>query len=250
MPLPHVLDEYYAHYYQPGAARRVTTGDVRRMARHVLRALPQGWLGGRAELSVLDVGGGDGSIALALGQLAGIPTAVTLVDPAAGAAAAGGPVSLRHFEDLSQVDGEYDLVLASAVIEHVPEAWEFVTGLFRRVAPNGCLYARTPYVEMFFRLLKGYDLTFPGHVHDLGPAFWNGVPESFDGGLELVHSRTSVVETSWSEYPARTLLAYTLKLPSRLETWLRGFPRKVLWPFVGGWEVVLWRRPPAAARPR
>ena len=137
--------------------------------------------------------------------------------------------------------GVYDLVIASAVIEHVPAARQFLTELLNRIRPGGCFYARTPYVAPLLRLLPGFDFTFPGHVHDLGPAFWASVPDVFDSRLRIRHFQTSLVETSCRENPARAALAHALKLPSRFETIFRQRPTRLMWPYVGGWEVVLER---------
>jgi SAM-dependent methyltransferase len=219
----------------------VTTGSAARIAAHIIRALPVGWADGRADLSVLDVGGGDGSIAVDLARRVGTPAAVTVIDPSGEPVPGDNLVRVERRWPLEAAGGTYDLIVASAVIEHVPAAGPFVTALLARIRPGGFMYARTPFIAPFLRLIPGFDFTFPGHVHDLGPAFWARVPETFDPRLRTRHFRTSVVETGWRTSPMRTVLAVLLKLPSRLETWARGPRPTVLWPYVGGWEVVLER---------
>lgn len=241
MPLPEVLNQYYSEYYKPGDGPKVTMGSVSRFATHIRRALPSLVATGSGELTILDVGGGDGSIAVAVARLIGGPARITVVDPSAETVPGDGTVSVEHQKSLEEAGGLYDLVIASAVIEHVPAAREFITGLLARIRPGGFFYARTPYVAPFLRLLPGFDFTFPGHIHDLGPAFWAAVPGVFDPRLRIRHFRTSLVETSWREDPARTTVAHLLKLPSRLETSLRHRPTRFLWPYVGGWEVVFER---------
>ena len=117
----------------------------------------------------------------------------------------------------------------------------FLTALLARIRPGGFFYARTPYGAPFLRLLGKIDLGFPGHVHDLGPTFWAAVPKLFDPRLRFRHFQTSLVETSWRAHPALTAAAHLLKLPSRMETALRRRPTRVIWPYVGGWELVLER---------
>ena len=42
--------------------------------------------------------------------------------------------------------------------------------------------------------------------------------------------------------PARSIAAHLLKAPAFVEVKLRRQPVTLIWPFVGGWEVVLRRR--------
>jgi len=239
MPRPEVLDAYYAAYYDPNSNCCVT--DATRIAEHILRFLPAGWANGRAELSVLDVGGGDGSIAVELARRVGTPAVVTVVDAAADPVQGDKFIRVERRWPLNAAEATYDLVVASGVIEHVPAAGPFVKDLLARLKPGGCLYARTPFSAPFLSIVPGYDFTFPGHVHDLGPAFWARFPAAFDPRLRIRHFRTSVVETAWRTNPVRTAMAVLLKLPSRLETWARGPRPNVFWPYVGGWEVVIER---------
>jgi len=65
MPTTALLDHYYASYYQ-GTAERHTLSEPDRFARHVLRFMPDA---GRAgPVRILDFGGGDGSLAIALAR--------------------------------------------------------------------------------------------------------------------------------------------------------------------------------------
>ena len=104
--------------------------------------------------------------------------------------------------------------------------------LFALIADGGYFYARTPYVVPLTRLMPRLDLTYPGHVHDMGMDFWDKVTDAFDFPGVQIESRPSLVETSFTQAPARTFAAYALKAPARI---VRS------WPFVGGWEVVLRR---------
>ena len=231
MPRPEVLDAFYRAYYADRHEPALTLHGLEGWARHIARSLPKG--GGTA---LLDFGGGDGSLGLSTARLLDSRMKVTLVD-AAGSAAPGVNVS----RDLAELGAAtFDIVLASAVLEHIPELDELLPRLLDRVRPGGFFYARTPYVAPFMRFLS-VDFTYPGHVHDLGPAFWNRLVARFPE-YASISSRPSRVETAFSRMFARTFAAHVLKAPARLEVALRGRPRRLFWPFVGGWEVVLQRR--------
>lgn len=247
MPRPEILTQYYAKYYEAAGEHTVTLQHVPGFARHIVRSasgLPPG-----QPVRILDFGGGDGSLGLAIASQLRRPVRITLVDFAEPAAVSTGDVELVWQRDLDAVEGSYDLVLASAILEHIPDLRPVLSHLFRLMAPGAYFYARTPYVLPFVRLVPGFDFTYPGHVHDLGPAFWNQILETFGVEACMVASRPARVETSLRQDVLRTLAAHLLKLPTRLEVALRNRPRRLLWPFVAGWEVVL-RRPAEAPGPR
>jgi SAM-dependent methyltransferase len=136
----------------------------------------------------------------------------------------------------------FDLVIASAVIEHLPEPVEATRKLLLMLAPGGCLYARTPYVLPIFQILSRagipYDFTFPAHFHDLGPTFWANILKTLkldSGEFVITDSRPSLVESIFADNFTRTLLSNIVKAP----WWVfRNF-----YPFVGGWEAIIARRP-------
>lgn len=245
MPTDARLARYYASYYDSydGAHVTVASADVAaaHIARLVVPAAP------REMLRVLDFGGGDG--ALSIGVAAALrargvvgQAQVDVVDyAAAGLVRDEAALCVRGHARLAdlQSDARYDIVIASAILEHLPEPRPALLELVGRLAPGGRLYARTPWMAPLIRALKplglSIDLTYPGHVHDLGGRFWAqahrlpGMP----AGLRVVHSATSFVETGLREAPVRTVAAHLLKLPSRV--------LGVRWPWVGGWEAVLAR---------
>ncbi len=241
MPTPDVLADYYAHYYGGDAEHSVTLHDVDAFSGHVMRDMPGLGVGGSV-VRILDYGGGDGALSLAIAQKLRRAVEVTLVDYKRASAPGIPGVTVAWTPDLEGAHGVYDLVLASAVLEHIPDLRPVLARLLGLIAEGGYAYARTPFMLPFARVLPSFDFTYPGHVHDMGPAFWNAITETFDAGLEVVASRPSRVETGLMQSPLRTLAAHCLKLPARIEIALRGRPRRLVWPFVGGWEVVLRRR--------
>jgi SAM-dependent methyltransferase len=246
LPTDETLHRYYGGYYQH-SDNTVTCDDPLAFARHVM-AYAAPFLKER-HISVLDFGGGGGDLSKAIAGLilanGGSHAHIDLVDYNSnlGRAESSG-VTLEAHQTLTEVKGkQFNLVLASAILEHIPFPRPVLIDLLSSVQPGGVFYARTPSVEAILRIFQflrlPYDFTFPGHVHDLGQAFWEGVPQSVEaeaGTLRMISSRPSVVETSFSHNALRTIAAYALKAP----WYLLGSHYRL----VGGWEVVM-QRPPA-----
>jgi transcription elongation factor Elf1 len=237
MPTPEVLSSYYATYYSGTEGEQVTLHGLDGYARHIARSL--GPIAPHPGNALLDFGGGDGSLGVAVANLLDPGMVVTLVDHDEPRAPMAG--KLVWSKDLAGVEGRHRVVLASAVLEHIPDVRRTLARVLELVEPGGVLYARTPWMAPFMGVIPGLDFTYPGHVHDLGPAFWNRLTARCAGEFELLVSRPSRVETWFSRSPARTVAAHLLKLPARIEVKLRGRPLRLLWPFAGGWEVVLRR---------
>jgi SAM-dependent methyltransferase len=244
LPTKEALDRYYAHYYQANAAQRVTLQGLSRFSRRIVkRAFPYP---PSAPLDVLDFGGGDGSLAASIAELLierGCPgVRITVADYNAQLCSPRAPgIRMSGCAGLEQCSGRaYGLVLASAVLEHLPEPRETARRLLTSVRPDGIFYARTPFVAPLFRLLRRAglkpDFTFPGHIHDLGQDFWDGFIGTLGlptGEWQILASVPSIVETRFRECFARTALSYVLKAPWSL------LGRS--WPFVGGWEFLAQR---------
>jgi SAM-dependent methyltransferase len=241
MPIPSVLDAYYTNYW-PDAENRITFGSASRFALRILRLAKIDR--DRAPIRILDFGGGDGTIA---GEIAkrlvcdrGVACEIDLVDWGAIDNQIGDKIRVRGHRTLETVSTPCDLVIASAVLEHIPEVNGAMRSLFSLVAPNGFFYARTPCVLPLGRLDLFFDFTYPGHVHDMGSAFWGRVTETFKLRARTVHSGTSPIETLFGQYPARTILACLSKTPAWIEGWLSSPSRKDrFWNLIAGWEVVL-----------
>ncbi|HWQ91520.1 MAG TPA: methyltransferase domain-containing protein [Clostridia bacterium] len=244
MPIPQVLEAYYDGYYR-GDGPRVTLAQVHRFVNNLVRVIAFERRPG--PLRLLDFGGGDGTIGLAvalriLEEMPERQVQFVLVDyehPCAFEPHAR--LEVLHQRSLDRVKGPFDLVLAGAVLEHIPELRSTLEQLFGKLGPGGWFYARTPYVVPLKRLLPSLDITYPGHVHDLGAPFWNRVPRTYALPLRVVVSRPSLVETHWLRQPARTVLAWLMKLPARIELAGPAYPRTPWWRLVGGWEVILQR---------
>lgn len=245
MPKPKTLEDYYSHYYDD-KDEKITLDTPDHMACHIQQhAGPSmGNLSGR-EVSILDYGGGDGSISIRLAFkllkqgakkviIALVDYDQTTIDAPDHRILISRPGSLEEILEQS-----IDLVIASAVIEHVPEPRDVLTSLFSSLKPGGVFYARTPYVTPLSKLTKAFgirfDFTYPAHVHDLGARFWNNITTVLPlvGQYQAIRSTPSIVETSFGQHFLRTLAAHILKAP--------GYVFKESYGLVGGWEVFIQR---------
>jgi len=239
MPSSAELERFYGNYYE-GNDAGVTVGDPRRWARSLDSTLSQYLDPVSDHLRILDYGGGNGSIVNALAErwvsqfrsieigvidLAMAP--VTPVNPS---------ISIAPVRSIAAAEGMFDVVIASAILEHLPDPSSTLRELVSRTRPGGVIYVRTPYVAPFLGIVGRIievDFTFPAHLHDLGRAFWDDINTWFDSDtFSVVVSRPSPVETSFRDAPMRTIAATLLKLPNRIDR---------RWPFPGGWEAVLKR---------
>lgn len=249
MPSAGALESYYRSYYTNAQCVKsgveVTLGNPRRMGRHISRLLRK--TGTQGSVSILDFGGGDGTVAVEtavdlLGRTSADQAEITVVDYSRNLATLPDHritlQSVPRLEDLP--DEEYHLVIASAVFEHIPDAPRVLAQVLSRVRPGGMLYIRTPQVRSFVLLARrlhfAWDFTFPAHVYDLGQDFWEKyfAAASMRERFDVLSSRPSLVEASFTESPLRAGLACLFKLP----WYLLGRH----WGFVGGWEIVVERR--------
>lgn len=242
MPKDDVLAKYYAQYYAD-TGLKTTTSNADYFARHVTAPMPG--LAGAEPLRILDYGGGDGSVAYAIARRLLARSArrrihIDVVDFEAPRASEDDCIILRGYKDLCDVEGGYDLILASAVLEHVPQVNAVIRHLAALARPGAYFYARTPFMIPLGRLIGKLDLTYPAHVHDMGSSFWNRFVQTFELRAETIVSRPSLIETTLLEAPARTIAAFVMKLPAHLELAMRRQrPMDPVWTLVGGWEIVL-----------
>jgi SAM-dependent methyltransferase len=247
MPTVEALRAYYSRYYEAGIYQnsdKVTFHDPQRFARHLLRrARPH--LQGET-LKILDFGGGEGNLSLAVAQLLLSERTshvdIILVDYNAGPGqTTGRNISLVCRERLDPADAkDCDLVLASGILEHIPYPQADFAQLLLAVRPGGLFYARTPCVASLLRILQRMglpvDFTYPAHVHDMGEAYWSNVlsflPSEFEH-YSVIWSQPSIVETVLRKNAMRTLVAHLMKFPWRI--------LGSRYPFVGGWEVFIGR---------
>jgi SAM-dependent methyltransferase len=252
MPTPEALKEYYASYYHVPKYADLVQSNVHfsrpdRLARHIAQCLSLR-RNRMANLRLFDFGGGDGTIAILLGQQildAGESgrVEITVVDYPSPRPVHDSRLAICGVHGVESLDeAAFDVGIASASLEHVPDLRATLVRLLNAIRPGGRLYIRTPYFEPVIRLARliglNIDFGYPAHLYDLGEMFWRSMPEKVGkvglAGRYFVHcSRPAIVESSWRSAPFRTLVAHMLKAP----WWLIGGK----YALVGGWEVVIER---------
>jgi SAM-dependent methyltransferase len=254
MPTDEALKTLYGEYYSGGywsnskphesfgEKEKITFDRPLRLARHIRSGITSSFAGRRVD--ILDFGGGDGTVSSMLGKSLLDTTAcqevrVVLID-------SGGHVPHTDDTRLSITSRnrpenggqQYDIVIASAVLEHIPYPAEVLRSLLGSLRTRGVFYARTPYsVPLLHRLpfprIRTRLFTFPFHVHDMGQDFW----ENILGELKLardfrmLQSRPSIVEGTFGKHFTRALAGYILKAPWYVLGRRYGI--------VGGWEVFI-----------
>lgn len=246
MPTPQALNDYYATYYKSPSSsedEQVTFDAPERFGRHLARhfRVPREV----PTIRILDFGGGDGTVALVTGKellRRGVQAIdITVIDYNETLVSSDDPaLTMKKVQTLDELNADqFDLVLASAVIEHIPDASLTLNSLLDKLCAGGTLYARTPHSLPFMKLAKSlggkYDFTFPAHVHDMGQDFWESYCAKQLGKTVTVQvSRPSIVQTAFRQHFLRTLVATCLK-----SLWYIFGRRHTL---VGGWEVFLQKR--------
>ena len=223
MPSEDTLRRYYAHYYE-NSGRISTFKAPDSFARHILGGA--GNLRGKQSPAILDFGGGGGNLSRAVaGLLLRDGAARVSIDPVdynSGLSRSDSQeICIRAHQTLETVTrGGFDLVLASAILEHIPEPWPIITRLSPRWAPALCCtrVRRRWHICSDCSIDSGctttslfrHTSTTWGRIS--GSAFWNGLPASC-GKFRLMSSRPSIVETSFRADPLRTAMAHALKSP-------------------------------------
>jgi 2-polyprenyl-3-methyl-5-hydroxy-6-metoxy-1,4-benzoquinol methylase len=242
MPKSEFLDHYYAQYYS-GESESYTLNGPTRFARHIVQFMRDPALAG--DLRILDFGGGDGSLAIAVARClqertnASVSVTIDVVDYASPRDPEFPGVLIKGHQELADVQGGFDIIIASAILEHIPDAHSAIERLTGMANKSAYMYARTPFILPIARIIPRIDITYPAHVHDMGSAFWSGFTRTFNLDAHIVSSRPSLVETTLRYSPIRTAIARALKFPAHLELALFGQNRQPLWKFVGGWEAVV-----------
>lgn len=203
-------------------------------------------LADRTSINVLDYGGGNGKLAkelikqlhIAYPHIQNIKARV--VDLYLEESEPN--LDFQYVDDFLKSTDEYDIVVASAVLEHIPNLQAILTRLLDSGTNNALMYARCPYEVPLATIGNFYSINWPIHIHDIGPKFWQTLVNKKQGKVQIIKSQTSLVETSMKDAFLRTVIAHFFKVPSHIETYFlkKIYPYKGhIWPYVGGWEVYL-----------
>jgi len=235
-----VLRDYYACYYATTQDTATFDGSDR-FGVYLFGLLRSSQ---KSRMRILDFGGGiDATLSRSVArQFIGKGTdrvQIALVDGNASCPRDWGAITVECYRDLQEAGLEFDIVVASAIIEHIPYPRGVLLDLLTSLRVGGGIYFRTPAVSSILRLASRLgmrlDFTYPEHVHDMGQAFWEQLLPSLglNSRFSLVRSRPSIVQANFCSHPIRAAIAHVFKWPWYI---LRSH-----YAMVGGWEVVIVR---------
>ena len=238
MPNPDALNEYYANYFR-GEGPKITHDSPERFARHIASFIREP----RRDMAITDFGGGDGNMAYSVAQILAnrgcSSIAISVIDHVACVVSRDPRIAIETQRPGAAIPGS-DIIIASAVLEHLTNPLEALAQLFRALGRDGLLYIRTPAVAGILKWAtacgRPLDFTFPAHLHDFGQRFWENILRLIPDGreFEVLHSAPSLVETDFCHHPWHTVAAHVAKAP-----WHVLGRRYTL---VGGWEIVFQRK--------
>lgn len=244
LPTKESLDTYYNSYYQSND-EKITFDKPGVFANHLFNETHH-YQQKQDFLKILDFGGGGGLISIELAKryldLGIKEVKVVIVDYDSSIINNDVPgISIDKYSLLSSItDQKFDLIIASAIVEHLPNPKNEMTTLFELLEDEGQIYFRTPYIVPILLLLKKIGIiinfTYPGHIHDMGQEFWDNILKTFNmqKDFKIMSSKPSIIETSFSKHFYRTLAAYFIKSP-----W---YILGNTWNFVGGWEILIQKK--------
>nr|VFK39511.1 MAG: Methyltransferase domain-containing protein [Candidatus Kentron sp. SD]VFK44552.1 MAG: Methyltransferase domain-containing protein [Candidatus Kentron sp. SD] len=251
IPTDETLADYYSGFYESSELREhfgektnITFSKPQRLAIKLCN-IYRSYCQDNSSVAILDFGGGDGTISnlVAMDLInSGIKkVSIKIVDYNKKLLSLqDNRIVIDRVDSLDDITGQrYELVIASAVIEHHPRPGKLLRDLLHHVKQGGIFYARTPYILPIMRLsrLMGIhvDFTYPGHLHDLSQAFWENYFRRKElSDFQILKSKPSIVETTFRKQFWVTLAAYLLKAP----WFLLGKSYK----YVGGWEMFVRKR--------
>jgi len=236
------LKQYYNTYYMENDAQ-ITHEDPARFAKHIYKIVRKNLK--TDFFKIIDYGGGNGLISINLAQLIikNNPESkidISVVDYNNEVVNSEDPrITISNHKELSTLKYDnYDIIISSAIFEHIPFPGDIMIKLFELLSPGGIQYTRTPFIFPFIRIFKIFnkqiDFTYPAHLHDLGQYFWNNIYSimGFTDRYRIIRSTPSIVESSFRNNMVRTILAYMFKMP-----WYIFRNRR--YSLVGGWEIFI-----------
>ena len=191
---------------------------------------------------ILDYGGGDGSIAIQvrdnMKKIESREFELQVFETESIMDSIKKSEYCQYIFTENEIKGDFNLIIASAVLEHLQNPLDTLIFLVDKLATGGVIYIRTPYVLPFHRLLNKLgvqiDFGFPAHFFDFSPKSWDFILNELKRSiptLEVVHRNASIPEVGIKHSPFVAVLTILIKLPARI-----GFK---YWPFSGGLEFML-----------
>ncbi|MFT5813641.1 MAG: hypothetical protein ACI9VT_001394 [Psychroserpens sp.] len=150
-------------------------------------------------------------------------------------------INFLSIDDFFEKENNFDVIILSAVLEHLPEYRKTMKKVINSWNKDGFLYIRTPYEAPLAKLLQSYKIRWPRHIHDMGSYFLENIFSTYEINPRLIYSAPSVIEADYKLDSKRFILALVLKIPGIIESAVlkSAFGYKgSIWKLVGGWEVV------------
>ena len=190
-------------------------------------------------IKILDYGGGNGELSKQLIELFiknNINAESLVVDIYNNIK--GEKIYFKSVEEFKTDQKDYDIILASAVLEHLPNFIDVLENLLSKLANEGYFYCRTPWEFELSKLMKFYKIKWPRHLYDIGGHFWVNFFKN-KNDFDIILSETSITEIN-KKKKLRYFIAQFLKNISKFEFYMKknkvSLPK---WPFVGGWDLIV-----------
>lgn len=82
-------------------------------------------------------------------------------------------LAFEHIDSFQENKRKFDLVLASAVLEHLPNFISVKEKLISKVNLNRYFYCRTPWEFELSKIIKFYKVKWLRHLYDIGGDYWS-----------------------------------------------------------------------------
>lgn len=231
-------EKLYSHYYDEHVFKTGINPSV--LGKHIFRFISSK-VTVNSSVRILDYGGGDGSVAKYVAEeLRKRKKCRYIIDVYDIYEIENKLDAVNYITSESILANyQYDIIIASAVIEHLNKPLDTLKMLFTSLKSNGYFYARTPFNLPLknmcekLHLKKKVDMQFPWHLFDMGRIFWNHIPvlfQSYHIKISVIKSQPSLIEIPFKNKKKRYIATVLLKFP--------GYIFKN-WNNVGGWEVFI-----------
>lgn len=247
-PTDAAISRLYSSFYSENLvhdSEGVTHDDASGLAKHINDKISS-LLG--PNVSILDYGGGSGDISYRIAKLLIDREGVEKIDilivdfnEEHSVISNDKRIDFKRIHPNSFISEDkviYDIIIASAVLEHEFFAGKLMSLLFSKMSSTGYIYIRVPYIMPIYLLLSKIgikiDIGFPAHLHDFSKRFFDNLPTVLNlQNLEVVISQPADFQYSFRKHFTKALFSRLIRLPYYLSK---------SYPYVGSWEVIYHKK--------